>query len=103
MDYTKLGKFNIYCYDALHEEEHQYNGISIVQPALDNTFVLIIDDWNWIEVRKGTHRAIKDLKINVISKIDIRTTQDNKMPKLLLGQYSDWHNGYFIAICKKTK
>ena len=42
----------------------------------------------------------KNLK--VISKIEIKTTQDNSLPKLFVGQYSDWHNGYFIAVCKKT-
>jgi len=102
VNYSNLGKFNIYCYDALHEEEHQYNGISIVQPALDDLFILIIDDWNWSDVRKGTFRAIDDLKIKIISKIEIKTTQDNTLPKLFLGQYSDWHNGYFIAVCNKT-
>ena len=46
-------------------------------------------------------QALDSLKINVISKIEVKTTQDNSMPKLFLGQYSDWHNGYFIAVCKK--
>ena len=101
LDYTKLGKFNIYCYDALHDEKSQYNGISIAQPALEDTFFLIIDDWNWTEVRSGTLKAIKDLNIKIISSIEIKTTQDNKMPLFILGQYSDWHNGYFLAICKK--
>jgi len=102
VNYTELGNFNIYCYDALHDEKSQYEGISIVQPALDDVFTLIIDDWNWQEVRKGTLKALDDLKISIISKIEVKTTQDNTMPKLFLGQYSDWHNGYFIAVCKKT-
>jgi len=101
VDYNNLGKFNIYCYDALHDEKSQYDGISLVQPALDDMFILIIDDWNWPEVRKGTLDALKNLKIDIISKIEIRTTQDNKMPKILVGQYSEWHNGYFIAVCEK--
>ena len=101
VNYNSLGKFNIYCYDALHDEKSQYQGVTLAQPALEDTFILIIDDWNWMEVRKGTFDAIKDLKINVISNIDIRTTQDNKMPRFVIGQYSDWHNGYFIAVCKK--
>ena len=103
VNYKQLGKFNVYCYDALHHEKDQYDGIVIVQPALDDIFVLIIDDWNWTEVRQGTLKAVNDLKIKIISKIEIRTTQDNSMPKLFLGQYSDWHNGYFIAVCKKSQ
>ena len=103
VNYNEIGKFNIYCYDALHDEKDQYDGITIVQPALDNVFILIIDDWNWPGVRKGTFDAINDLNLNIISKIEVRTTQDNSMPKLFLGQYSDWHNGYFIAVCEKSK
>ena len=77
--------------------------ITIVQPALDDIFVLIVDDWNLEEVRKGTFRAFKDLNLNIISKIEIKTTQNNSLPKIFVGQYSDWHNGYFLAVCKKTK
>tara|TARA_B110000438_G_C15772380_1_gene632502 strand:+ start:148 stop:903 length:756 start_codon:yes stop_codon:yes gene_type:complete len=101
VDYNKIGKFNIYCYDALHAQQDQYDGVAIAQPALEKNFILIIDDWNWEEVRLGTMNAINDLKIRIISKIEIRTTQNNSMPKLLVGQYSDWHNGYFIAVCEK--
>ena len=101
VNFNHLGKFNIYCYDALHDEKSQYDGISLVQPALDDIFILIIDDWNWSEVRKGTLEALNNLKIDIISKIEIRTTQDNNMPKIFVGQYSEWHNGYFIAVCEK--
>ena len=101
VNFNHLGKFNIYCYDALHDEKSQYDGISLVQPALDDVFILIIDDWNWPEVRKGTLDALNNLKIDIISKIEIRTTQDDNMPKIFVGQYSEWHNGYFIAVCEK--
>ena len=101
VDYIHLGKFNIYCYDALHDKKSQYDAIALVRPALDDMFILIIDDWNWSEVREGTLDALKNLKIDIISKIEIRTTQDNNMPKIFIGQYSEWHNGYFIAVCEK--
>ena len=103
VNYKQLGKFNIYCYDALHDRKSQYDGIAIAQPALDDIFILIIDDWNLEEVRKGTFNAFGDLGISVISKIDIKTTQNNAMPKLLHSHYSEWHNGYFIAVCEKSK
>ena len=103
VNYKQLGKFNIYCYDALHDSKSQYDGITIAQPALDDIFILIIDDWNLEEVRKGTFNAFGDLGISVISKIDIKTRQDNAMPKLFHSHYSDWHNGYFIAVCEKSK
>ena len=38
-----------------------------------------------------------------ISNIEIKTNQQDSMPKIFLGQFSEWHNGYFIAVCKKEK
>ena len=29
--------------------------------------------------------------------------QNDTFPKLLHSQFSDWHNGYFISVCKKSK
>ena len=102
INYNEVGKFNIYVFDGPHEMKDHYDGITIVQPSLDDIFILIIDDWNIPKVRQGTLNAISDLSINIISKIEIMTTQDNVVPKLLQCQFSDWHNGYLIAVCEKT-
>ena len=103
VNYKQLGKFNIYCYDALHDSKSQYDGIAIAQPSLDDIFILIIDDWNLKEVRKGTFNAFNDLGITVISKIEVKTTQNDTYPKFIHSHYSDWHSGYFIAVCEKSK
>ena len=47
VDYNHVGTFNIYLFDGPHEEKDQYDGIMIVQPALANPFILIVNDWNW--------------------------------------------------------
>ena len=99
--YDQIGKFNIYVFDGPHEVKDHYDGIYIVQSALNDTFILVIDDWSMPHVREGTLNAIKDLNIKIISKIEILTTQDNSVPKLFQCQYSDWHLGYFIAVCEK--
>jgi predicted O-methyltransferase YrrM len=102
VDYTSLGTFNIYLYDGPHEQEDQYKGVRIAKPALDNEFILIVDDFNWDKVRKGTYDAIADEKYTVISSIEIRTTEDNTHPpQQFAGERGDWHNGYYIAVLKK--
>ena len=102
INYNEVGKFNIYVFDGPHEMKDHYDGITIVQPSLDDVFILIVDDWNISKVRQGTLNAISDLSIKIISKIEIMTTQNNVVPKLLQCQFSDWHNGYLIAVCEKT-
>ena len=101
INYNEEGKFNIYFFDGPHEMKDHYDGIVIVQPSLDDIFIFIVDDWNYPEVRNGTHKALKKLNIKIISKIEIKTTQNDKEPQLLKFHFGDWHNGYFIAVCQK--
>ena len=54
VDYTSLGRFNIFLFDGPHEEMDQYDGIMLARPALEGCFILIVDDWNWRKVRLGT-------------------------------------------------
>lgn len=100
VDYSNVGKFNIFLFDGPHSEEDHYDGVSLTKQALDDVYTFIIDDWNWEPVRSGTVSAIRRNGINVICSIEIRTTQDGSHPAVSQ-QESDWHNGYFIAVCKK--
>ena len=101
VNYSQLGNtFNIYMFDGPHEEDDQYDGLVLVQAALDNRYFLIVDDWNWIQVRLGTLRALCDLKCKLVYGIELRTTLDNSNPKTA-SEKSDWHNGYFISVIQK--
>ena len=100
LDYKTIGKFNIFFVDGPHHREDHYDVIKIAQDALESEYILIVDDWNWKQVREGTFEAIKDLKLNIQSNIEIRTTQDDLRP-LFEGKFTDWHNGYSFFVLKK--
>lgn len=105
IDYSKLGKFNIYFYDGPHELADQINGVKLAQPALDDVYIQIVDDWNWKEVVQGTQQALTDLKIQVLFSIEITTARDypDDQPfPAIANEQSEWHNGYFIAVCQKS-
>jgi hypothetical protein len=102
VDYCDLGTFNIYLFDGPHEYQDQYDGVVIAQPALAEVYVLIVDDWNWPSVRRGTQDALKALGTEVLYSIEIRTTQTDCRP-MQCSQKTDWHNGYFLAACKKKR
>jgi hypothetical protein len=101
VDYHSVGLFNIYLFDGPHEELDQYDGIMLAQPALLNPFVLIVDDWNWRRVRLGTFGALLKANCRIEASIEVRTTLDNSHPRVA-GKESDWHNGYFIGIIRKS-
>jgi Methyltransferase domain len=98
VDYRAIGKFNVYLFDGPHEEADQYDGVMLAQPALANPHTLIVDDWNWRQVRLGTLRAIHDSDWRIAHCVEIRTTGSDP---IVSGGASDWHNGYFIAtLCR---
>jgi hypothetical protein len=104
VNYTQIEKYNVYLFDGPHEEQDQYDGLVHAYSALDNEFIFICDDWNWEKVRTGTMRAIEKTNLEVIFSIEIRTTIDNSYP--LEGntkENSDWHNGYYISVLKKSE
>ncbi len=101
VDYSALGKFNIYLFDGPHERADQFDGVMKVFPALEEQFVLIVDDWNWEDVRLGTFDALAQLNVQLIYKEEIRTTMDNSHASIS-GPQSDWHNGVMIAVVQKN-
>ena len=100
VDFRSIGQFNIYLFDGPHEEADQCDGITLAQPALLDPFILIVDDWNWRFVRIGTFKGLIDAKCYVESSIEIRTTRNNRHPRVS-GKASEWHNGYFLAVVHK--
>ena len=62
--------------------------------------MLVIDDWNWEQVRCGTLDAIRVRNYHVDCMIEIWTTSDNSHAQVT-GAVSDWHNGYLLAVLSK--
>jgi hypothetical protein len=105
VDYAAQGRFNIYMFDGPHEEADQYDGLALALPALDDEFVLVVDDWNWQAVRNGTLRAIAALGLNEVHAVELRTTKDDTHPPHsgFDAKSTDWHNGYYLAVLRKTQ
>ena len=72
----------------------------MAQAALDDNYILIVDDWNWLEVQNGTWEALRQLDHGLVSKLEIRTTDDYSYPAVA-DHFSDWHNGYLVAVIAK--
>jgi hypothetical protein len=101
VDYSTIGKFNVYMFDGPHDEQDQYDGVMIAQPALEDQYVLIVDDWNGPGVRAGTARALEELGHTVVCSLEILTRHDNEHPVISM-EASDWHNGYYVAVVNKV-
>jgi hypothetical protein len=105
VDYSGFGGFNVYLFDGPHSERDQFDGLRLPLAAMDESFVCIVDDWNWPAVRSGTLKAIAALGLIQKLTITVRTTWNDQHPNYPgeLGGCTDWHNGYFIAVLRKPQ
>lgn len=102
VDFTQLGSFDAYLFDGPHLRRDHYAGITRAQPALAPQHILIVDDWNWADVRLGTLHAVRSLGVLVDACIEIRTTL-NEAHGQPHGRTSEWHNGCFVAVVEKRR
>jgi len=92
-----IGKFNIYMYDGNHTYESHYKSLKYFIDAMENEFILIIDDWNWSRVRNATNASIYDLNLNILWKKEIRLSNNEETTYDKQG----WWNGICVFLLKK--
>ena len=85
-------KSNVVLYDGEHTEEAHYSFLTKYNSKIDNTFCLIIDDWNWLQVRQGTEKSIQALGYKVLFKEEIFTKGEDP---------TDFWNGLGIFVLNK--
>jgi predicted O-methyltransferase YrrM len=100
-NFSAHGKFDVYLYDGGHTEEEHYDAIVRAVPALEDTAIIIIDDWNnhggtVSHIKTGTYNGLRDAGLDVIYKFEVETGVNPPFP-------SPWHNGYGVFLVQKTK
>lgn len=102
VDLSTIGAFNVYLYDGGHTELDHYKALEYYLPALEDTFVFLIDDWNWCDVRDGTMRAIKELNLDIQFRHEIFVSPEDfdGMPHINRSNQT-WWNGCGIFLLSK--
>lgn len=85
-------KKNVIFMDIEHTFESHNNFLKKFYEKIDNTFVYIVDDWNWLQVREGTFKSIEDLNLKTLFKEEIFTKGEDK---------NDYWNGLGIFVLNK--
>jgi hypothetical protein len=101
VDIQQLGKIDIYLYDGNHTEQSHFRAIEYFYPCLAEQAVIVIDDWNYPQVRNGTMKAIETLGINVAYQKEVILPEADvaDMPRHQ-GRFG-WWNGICILIINK--
>ena len=83
----------IYFYDGEHSVEAQKKAFTYYNTVFANTFIAVVDDWNWQQVRTGTQQAFKELGYKVL--------YEKELPASYVGDLENWWNGVYIAVIQK--
>ncbi len=90
-------------YDGSHDEADQRDGMKLPSQAMDDTYIVIVDDWNWTHVRKGTFDGLAAAGAKIVASLELFTNLNGELPPMAFrGMKSDWHNGMFAATVVKT-
>jgi hypothetical protein len=101
VEYARMEKFNIMFYDGSHSEKDQYDGVFLPSAAMEDNFILIVDDWNWPQVRKGTLDALRYLLLDIEYSVEVRTSFAGEVFPVIHGKNSEWHNGMLAAVISR--
>lgn len=93
--------FNIYLYDAGHEEEDHYKAVTYYYNNLQDNFIFIVDDWCWSDVRDGTWRGIKDMNLKVRFCHEVFVSEEEKVNFPNHPGRDTWWNGVAIFVLEK--
>lgn len=96
VNHQDIGLFDVYLYDGGHTYDDHYRGISHYIRHLKDNSIVMIDDWNWEDVRRGTLDAFRDLKIDIVDKREIIT--DVKDFNVNYRSNAPWWNGIGIFV-----
>ena len=90
------GKANIYFYDAGHSARDHYVAIPHFLSAMESTFILIVDDWSWTSVKRGTYSALNSMPLEIVAELGIDTINSDP------DHNPWWHNGVGVFVLRKA-
>jgi hypothetical protein len=90
---NKIENINVYFYDGNHSRESTRKGITYYYDAMAPEFILLVDDWNRLEVEEGIIEGLAETN-PIIDFVRI-------LPAMGDGDLENWWSGLFVASCKK--
>jgi predicted O-methyltransferase YrrM len=93
-------KYDIYLYDGAHEENDHYQAILRMWPYLRHQCIIVVDDWNFKKVQRGTYKAFLELNVQISGKFEILDSYDGTSTGTAKGTIDVW-NGIGIFVIQK--
>jgi hypothetical protein len=101
VDTDSLPEYDIYLYDGAHEYRDHYRAMTYYTKKLKKNCIVMVDDWNWPDVRKGTLDAFSDLGVKFLFKHEIILPQSDVIGMPTHKGKQTWWNGIGIFVLDK--
>ena len=88
-------KINVYFYDGCHSLEAQRKALEYYYDVLDDTFIFIVDDYDWGDTQVGTMAGI--------CKCNLKILYERRLKARFCGDKKTWWNGLYVSLLKKIK
>lgn len=89
-----VGPIDLYLFDADHSYESQRKAMIHFLPAMADEFIVCVDDFDWIEVYRGTEDGVVTSGVDVLfQEIFKGNDHDN----------DGWWNGFAVFLLRKKK
>jgi len=86
------GPIDYYIYDGGHAKIQQKMGVAYYLPVMADQFIMVIDDFDWVEVHEGTREGIQESGLKILyENVLVGNDHDND---------GAW-NGYGIFLLEK--
>jgi hypothetical protein len=86
---------DVYFFDGPHEIQDHYRSLVDYFPLLSGTSILVVDDWNFVDVRVGTLAALDVLPVGVVYEKYVYTKKNVAVDE------TEWHNGMAVFVLEK--
>lgn len=84
---------NVFFYDGDPSENSLEAAFAYYNEVFDDIFIVIVDDWNFSQVQKGTYSAFRKLNYEILF--------EQIMPAYGNWDFENWWNGLYVAVIKK--
>ena len=93
---------DIYFYDGNHSEEAQRRAFTYFNDAFADTFIAVVDDWNYKTVQVGTQKAFKELGYIVLFERVLAAPPLARIEEIDFTM-DTWWNGLYVAVIQKQR
>lgn len=99
LDFSSLPPIHVYLYDGPHGLKDHKHAITLLKSSFATFSILLVDDWNWEDVRNGTNLAFeKSPELKIHYKKEIFSPLFTEKP----GDDEGYWNGMGIFVIEKV-